>query len=479
VNSEHLSKFLARFASGFPAVDLIAPAIVGDGIIKPDTDKQLDWVLKYRAEKKQLDILKFVPASGAATRMFKHLFEALDALDLQEPVSEQALYFLENIHLFPFAATLDATMCRDYKISLQKACDNRDYKTIIIALLDKTGLNFAETPKAFVPFHTDTQGNPETAMFAHFEEASVYAEVEGYARLHFTVSPDYVETAREHAAQCAFAFQNTVFEVSFSEQDAQTDTPAVYSDNSPVILDNGAILTRPGGHGALIHNLNALDADIIFIKNIDNVATKAASQKNAHFKEMLGGYLIELRNEVYEALKLLERGIDQPGRTLALRLFKDIDPNVPVSTLFKLLNAPIRICGMVVNVGAPGGGPFWVRMPNGLGALQIVESAQINMASEKQREISRAATHFNPVDMVCCIRDYKGQAFNLLEYVDPETGFITQKTYRGKSIKALELPGLWNGAMARWITVFVEVPSHTFSPVKSINDLLQPLHRAE
>lgn len=479
INTELINRYLARFATGYPPARLISPATCGDGIEVYDLDTQLDYALRFTKDADHLDLLKFVPASGAATRMFQGLFAALDALDKSKPIPADARLFLDNVSVFPFADTLDAVLQREAGCTLDQALNQGKYRDILMTILDKSGLNFAETPKAFIPFHFRPDNSPETAMMAHFEEACRYVRSDGLARLHFTVAPDYIEQASEHASHCAFSFPDTVFDVSFSVQDPETDTPAVFMDNSPVLLENGLLLKRPAGHGALIHNLDCLRADIIFIKNIDNVAPCDKALAHAHFKHVLAGRLLELRDAVFEALRSLETGDDVSARLLAGSIFKDVSANTSAAALFKLLNVPIRVCGMVRNAGAPGGGPYWVRGGNGLGSLQIVESAQMDVQNPQQVAIAARATHFNPVDIVCITKDYKGRPFQLRQFIDHETGFITRKTYRGKNIKALELPGLWNGAMARWITVFVEVPSETFNPVKTVNDLLLKGHRSD
>jgi hypothetical protein len=476
-NTELTSKYLARFTTGFPPAKLVAAATPDNGIETPGSDEQLDLVINYRNQRNGLNILKFVPASGAATRMFQPLFQALAEIDGHRPMNVAARKFLDNISVFPFAEMLDEVMQSEYGCQLQAALEGEKYADILTAVLDKSGLNFAETPKAFIPFHRGADGHPETAMKAHFEEARRYASADGFARLHFTVAADYLEMAREHAAACAFGYDDTVFEVSFSVQDPATDTPAVYEDNSAVLLDNGSVLMRPSGHGALIYNLSNIEADIIFIKNIDNVAPASGVERQTHFKEMLAGRLLQLRDEVHNALRALETGDDSKARRLAHKFYKDLDAEVSAASLLKLLNVPIRVCGMVPNAGAPGGGPFWVRQNNGLATLQIVESAQTDTRNDAQMQIVQGATHFNPVDIVCCIRDFKGKPFSLPDFIDNEAGFIVQKTYKGRKIKAIELPGLWNGAMARWISIFVEVPAFCFQPVKEINDLLGPLHR--
>jgi hypothetical protein len=344
-----------------------------------------------------------------------------------------------------------------------------------------------------LPFHAYDSGSA-TPFEEHLKEAALYAKTEGKAHLHFTVSPQHDEMFKDEESKVGPKISeatDTQFLISYSNQKPSTDTIAVDMENQPFKNGDGSILFRPGGHGALIENLNEQDADIIFIKNIDNVVVDKNLEKVANSKKMLAGVLRKVQAKAFDYARLLEDNEVSPEKSDEIKSFlerelnvrmpknyDDLDVGEQLSVLKDKLNRPIRICGMVKNEGEPGGGPFWVKDVEGNISLQIIESAQIDLSDQEQEAILKNSTHFNPVDLVCGVRNHKGEKYDLLDFVDPKQGFITGKTQEGKELKALELPGLWNGAMAFWNTLFVEVPLVTFNPVKTVNDLLKPTHQA-
>jgi hypothetical protein len=369
-----------------------------------------------------------------------------------------------------------------------------DFKIIIDSLLTSNGLDYANQPKGLLLFHNYPDG-PRTAAEEHLVEAAVYAtDRDKRAHIHFTISPEHQQRFKTLFGKVSEKYENQFgikFDISFSIQKPATDTIAVDELNQPFRNNNGDLLFRPGGHGALIDNLNDLDGDIIFIKNIDNIVPDRLKAQTFRYKKVIGGYLAFLKSKLDNYLHRLEKSHLSAGEineikefstsTLKLSIpdsFSQLEMAEQQKFLFKLLNRPLRICGMVKNEGEPGGGPFWVENDNGELSLQIVESSQIDFSNPEQAEIVKKATHFNPVDLVCAVKNYRGERFNLKEFIDEDTGFIALKSTGGKTLKAQELPGLWNGAMAYWITLFVEVPIITFNPVKTINDLLRNEHRA-
>lgn len=440
------------FKKGVDKMKLLKPALISDGVLNIDKYR---YSALFNSVEQQKKMVAFIPASGAATRMFKQLYLFLET----EKENDTVIEFCKNINKFPFADDIPD------KKKLHK-------KELIKFLLGKKGLNLGDTPKGLVLFHSGEKN--KTAFEEQLNTASVYVN-----ELHFTVSERHLEKFKE-----VLAHVNIDKQISFSFQKSSTDTIAVDIENIP-FEENGKLIFRPGGHGALIENLNDIEADVIFVKNIDNVAIEKIEESNFVYKKALAGKLFELQNRIHNSLCSL---IDSEVREVDLKeiaSFATLELNIiiPASIsdlrafLIRKLNRPIRVCGMVKNEGQPGGGPFWVESKSGEVSLQIVEGAQIDKNDLEQLKIMNQATHFNPVDIVCGVKNYKGEKFNLLQFVNHETAFITQKSRNGKLIKALERPGLWNGAMADWITVFVEVPLHTFNPVKTINDLLKPNHQ--
>ncbi len=500
---EQAQKYLDAYKNGFAPMQLVAALGKDNGLRVFDKTEEKRLLEAYDTLTNDLDLLKFTPASGAASRMFKMLHNVLDICKTQANNLEQALmqeqgsdsfaYFWTHLKEFAFYADLAAALQKD-NLNIDTLIQNKDYETIVSYLLLDKGLNYAALPKALIKFHNYAEQAPRTSIEEHLAEAAAYCKQHQTqtARLHFTVSKEHLEAVKSHlqSIQTVYEQQYGVrFEIDFSLQKPSTDIFAVNPDNSLFRLDNGSLLFRPGGHGALIANLDDLDADIIFVKNIDNVVPEKHQADTIKYKKILAAYLLEIQNKAHEYLEILEDGNPETDELEAIFAFVKNDlgieaPSYPSSDsmeqidwLFNTLHRPMRVCGMVRNEGEPGGGPFMVEDANGQRSYQIVESSQINLEDKAQAAIVENATHFNPVDIVCATKDYNGEAFNLTDFVDESTGFIAEKTYQGKAIKAQELPGLWNGAMAHWISLFVEVPISTFNPVKTVNDLLRPMHQ--
>lgn len=491
ISEEQIAEQLACFEKGFPYLKLAAAASVDNGILAPATDMQKKYLDAWDAYT-QTDkvIVKFVPASGAASRMFKNLFEFLGA-DYDTPQTGFEKTFFEKIENFAFYNDLNQTCQNNTGKDIPQLISEGNYKAVVSALLESAGLNYGALPKGLLKFHKYEDGS-RTPLEEHLVEGALYAgNKNGKVNVHFTVSPEHRPLFKalvdEKAAIYAKRY-GVEYNISFSEQKPSTDTIAADMDNKP-FRDNGKLLFRPGGHGALIENLNDLDADVIFIKNIDNVVPDKFKGDTVLYKKLIAGVLITLQQKIFSYLQLLESGkytheqIMDILQFLQKKLFcknpevKDLEDSELAIYLKNKLNRPIRVCGMVKNVGEPGGGPFLAYNSDGTISLQILESSQIDMKDPEKKEMFEKGTHFNPVDLVCAVRDYKGHKFNLVKYVDKNTGFISYKSKNGKDLKALELPGLWNGAMSDWNTVFVEVPLSTFNPVKTVNDLLREQHQ--
>ena len=487
---------LGEFKTGFPFLRLKAAASIEDGIVATsDTDKQtyIDAWTKYKQEGHK--IVKFVPASGAASRMFKDLAEFSSVyfgvsynFEKEYPAVK---VFIDNLSKFAFYDELVETM-KNSGLDIDDYLNRHDYATIINCLLGKKFMAYGSKPKALILFHK-YDGKPYPAIIEHFTEGVRYAENKGGVSLHFTVSPEHRADFETTIEKLKPIYKNVNFEVSLSEQKHYTDTIAVDEYNNPLRDDDGRLIFRPGGHGALLENLNECDADVVFIKNIDNVTPdnpfkKSPDPEPVLWKKVLGGILISLQEKTFEYLKMLNTNCDASKldeiasfaekelKIAQPQTFAALSADDKKAWLHATLNRPMRVCGMVLNQGEPGGGPFWVEDAEGNTSLQIVETNQINRKDPSQEAILQSATHFNPVDLVCGLRNYQGQPFDLLKYRDPKTGFITHKSQGAKTLKSQELPGLWNGSMADWITVFVEVPLCTFNPVKTVNDLLRKEH---
>ncbi|MGV3697579.1 DUF4301 family protein [Flavobacterium sp.] len=492
---------LTLFRLGIPKITLEKPATIGDGILKLSNEefqKQADF---FDSRKDSLKLKKFVPASGAASRMFKFLNEFLNDFDhenetinayINRKKDKNLPIFLAGIEKFPFYDEIKAKvkeLTPDY-YSLES--HEKSY-LFIKTMLSPEYFDFCNKPKGVLDFHK-YETEITTPVEEHLNECAFYASSKSVSNLHFTVSDHHeilFQTIIDRVKQKVEDKSKTKVHVAYSHQDKSTDTIAVTPNNEPFRTEDGRLLFRPGGHGALIKNLNNLDADVIFIKNIDNVIQNHI-QEITLYKKGLAGILIDLQQQVFEILKAVENNRinekDIPAiiRFMAQQLNIDILEDFEKYTLenklefiINKLNRPIRVCGMVKNEGEPGGGPFWVRSYKGNVSLQIVESAQVETNNAEQAGILAKATHFNPVDLVCATKNYKGEKFELPQFVDTSTGFIVSKTKNGQDLKGYELPGLWNGAMAKWITVFVEVPLITFNPVKTVNDLLKPAHQPQ
>ncbi len=495
-----VEKQLQFFRQGVPFTNLVEAATIGNGILKYSKKEQEQFVTLFENECANRSILKFVPASGAATRMFKFLYEFLEAYQpdkettnafINKHKANKLSMFFIGAEKFPFyTEVLDKA-----KMFYPEWNDfTRDQKRVafVKTMLDSDKLNYSTYPKGLLPFH-QYRNHESTAFSEHLFEAASYSNSNNLAKLHFTISPMHHQRFKEEFKRIEEIVErktSTAFEIGFSYQNEQTDTIAVTPKNQPFRELNGDLVFRPSGHGALIENLNQQHADIIFIKNIDNVVVSHLEDEVAFHKKVLAGKLLTTQEKVFSFLKALENELDE-SELISIAQFLKEELNAYISPEFKRfalshkrdylrekLDRPIRICGMVKNEGEPGGGPFWIKNKAGEISLQIVESAQINKKNKQQKAILQNASHFNPVDIVCGVKNYKGEKFDLSNFVDEKAVFISAKTKSGKQLKALELPGLWNGAMAFWNTIFVEVPLSTFNPVKTVNDLLKSSHQA-
>lgn len=502
ISLQTVKEQLLNYKNNFPKAKLEKAATIGDGILKVDSDTVNKYIEEYNFKMNDYSIHKMIPASGAASRMFQQLYEFKetyngsqeDFLKLntnQEPGS--MYYFFHNLHLLPFYKELrDNLMLRGYYI--EQLLEKCEYNFIIDEIISEDGLKYGDMPKGLIKFHSHLEA-AVTPMEEHLVEAAHYCKNrKGNAYLNYTVSEDHLKTFKRYLKENRKKYENkydTKFKVSFSVQKKSTDSIAIDLHNNVIRDEKGLPLLRQSGHGALIENLNDIKANIVYIKNIDNVLPDRLKPETYRYKKFIGGLLISLKEQTNEYLKTLSRNRNLPKEKLEKILTfctEKLSIKHPESIdklsiqeleeyLFNTLNRPMRVCGMVINLGEPGGGPFWIKNKEGKHTLQIVEKAQIDTKNKKQKNILDNSTHFNPVDIVCSITDYKNKKFNLLEFVDKTTGFITEKNHNGKKIKGQELPGLWNGAMANWITVFVEVPIETFSPVKTIQDLFKIEHR--
>jgi hypothetical protein len=492
---ELVKEQIQNFAKGFPFLELKKAATIGDGILKISDEETKDLVSKYEEGSGSKKIVKFVPASGAASRMFKDLFSYFQSEDFEINFQNQAKYksvdlFFDRLNDFAFFEDLKQVMKENNK-DLEEFLRNKNYKEILKYYLTDKGLNYGELPKGLLKFHKYAD-EARTPVQEHMVEGATYTKDQsGSVYLHFTVSPEHKEKFSQQIEETRKDYEDKYgvkFTITFSEQLTSTDTIAVDISNRPFKNEDGTLLFRPAGHGALIENLNNLDADIVFIKNIDNVVPDRLKDQTYLFKKVLGGILLKYQKQIFGYLETLTSSSNKEEKLTEIENFleeklclvKEYDfrsSEELKSFLIKKLNRPIRVCGMVKNEGEPGGGPFWAKNSDGTLSLQIVESSQVDQENLTQKEILTNATHFNPVDLVCGIKNYKGEKFDLLKFRDPNTGFITQKSKDGKELKAQELPGLWNGAMADWNTIFLEVPIITFNPVKTVNDLLRNEHQ--
>jgi len=500
---EKMIEQIEMFEKGIPYLKLVRSCTKGDGIKIIDEDSFEELITEYQRAVDAGRITKFVPASGAASRMFKKLqtiFVNSDAIkrdSLESAASNNdadsiaVLEFVDNLKRFAFYSDLKEKMSND-GLNIEQLLNEKNYYAILKYTLEAEGLNYVNQPKGSIKFHYYPDGS-RTAFEEHLQETIDYAMgKDKTAKVHFTISPEHRELANLIVKRAVENYRKAGndIEVSFSYQKSSTDTIAVTLENVPFKDAEGNLVFRPAGHGALIENLNDLSGDLIFIKNIDNIVPDQWRKTTILYKKNLAGYLIDLQNKIFKNLNDLDKGEISPSTINSifdfvkteLSLHIDEDFNfLPIQdqtqTLKEILDKPIRACGMVKAESHTGGGPFWVKNSEGNISIQIVETTQIDVDDEEQSNIMESATHFNPVDLVCGVRDYKGREFNLLNYIDPDTGFITTKSKDGRELKALELPGLWNGSMAKWITIFVEVPRITFNPVKEVNDLLKKQHQ--
>lgn len=486
-----VEKQLAQIKSGFPFLKIEAAAAVGKGITVPDE------MAKNEAEKAWNDykaaghkIVKFVPASGAASRMFKNMFAFLNA-DYETPQTDFEKAFFAGIDHFAFFSALNEKCLKNNGKGAKELIGAGDYKAVVANMLNAEGLNYGQLPKGLLLFHSYDDG-PRTPMEEHLVEAALYAASKGQANVHFTVSHDHLKLFEQRVEEKKAYYEKkfgVTYNISFSEQKPSTDTIAANPDNTPFRNEDGSLLFRPGGHGALIENLNDIDADVIFIKNIDNVVPDRLKDDTVLWKQIIGGVLVKAQQQAFSYLKVLDEGnvshakLDEIAHFVEDKLccthpgLRQMNDNELAQYLRQKLNRPMRVCGVVRNVGEPGGGPFIAYNQDGTTSPQILESSQIDKNNARYVEMFTSGTHFNPVDIVCATKNYQGQPFHLPDYVDHQTGFISSKSKNGRELKALELPGLWNGAMSDWNTIFVEVPLSTFNPVKTVNDLLRDSHQ--
>ncbi len=493
ISPEYIKQQLRRFREGFPRLKILRPATLNDGIQQLTRSQEEKYIALYETARLQGRTMKFVPASGAATRMFKDLIQIYQQLQKKKPLSpkEEVLLqrFIQNLDTFAFYNDLERVLQKK-GYHIKKLIKEDQYLIILHYLLTSDGLDYAELPKALLKFHRYPD-HARTPLEEHLVEGALHVQSrDGRVRIHFTVPKKFQKIIQEYlkSVESQYRHLGAFYDLSYSVQDPSTDTIAVDLNNFPIRDEHGNLVLRPAGHGALLKNLNDLKGDIVFIKNIDNVVPDPHKPIVIHYKKVLGGMLIYLQEQVFQFMEQLSQ---RPSADIVERAFRFIKQHfqtpIPaaiakasltekVTYLRQKLNRPIRVCGIVENKGEPGGGPFWVQDKEGEISLQIVESAQIDENDAEQQRIWQSSTHFNPTDIVCGVRDYQGHPFNLLDFRDEDAGIITIKYWQGNAIKVMELPGLWNGSMAKWLTVFVEVPLETFNPVKTVFDLLRPKH---
>lgn len=491
ISEEKLFAQLKMLKEGFPFLNLVGAATLGNGIVAVTPEIEKDSIRIWDEFLAAGGVVvKMVPASGAASRMFKDLFAFLNG-KADKPDTDFIKKFFENIENFAFYPLLNAACMRLYGKSVSTLIGEKRFKDVVSALLNPEGLNYGKLPKALLEFHK-VVGDTRTSLAEHLSEGARYARAkDGSVRVHFTVSPEHrplIEAKIEEIKGALEKEFDVKFIISLSEQKPSTDTVAALENGEPY-REDGKLFFRPGGHGALIENLDEIDADVVFIKNIDNVVPDSKSEITNKFKKAIGGILVGLKQKADAYCRLLAKGtpdaakLDEIEKFLRNNLYVRNDEVAKMSAdekaryFFSKLNRPMRVAGMVKNEGEPGGGPFIVAEPDGSTSLQILESVQINRNDPAAVKMLGESSHFNPVDIACAVKDFEGKHFNLPEFVDPATGFISSKSSKGVEFLALELPGLWNGAMSRWNTVFVEVPAETFNPVKTVNDLLRAAHQ--
>ena len=502
ISPDTVTSQLERFKKGFPFLKLKRPCTLGDGIRVLESP-EVEALLKAHTESARAGrTMKFVPASGAASRMFKSVLKFYHpatrnkervptAAEKQDPDYPAFLQCVKEVRRFAFFDALKKAMSEN-GLEIEGLLKREQYQPVLKYLLTKRGLNLADLPKGLIPFH-HYPDHPRTPFEEQMVEGASYVQDrDGLVRLHFTVPADYQTAIEEHFDKVRDRYENggTVFDPAFSIQKTSTDTIGVDMDNRPFRDKDGRLLFRPGGHGALLENLSEIQGDVVFIKNIDNVVPDRLKPETILYKKVLGGYLVVMQQKIFEYLHhLLEETVTEEAfeemssfakDPLAIQFPEALErrpKEEKIRYLAGKLNRPLRVCGMVKNQWEPGGGPFWVEGADKTLSCQIVESNQVDMAVDEQRAVWESSTHFNPVDLVCGVRDFKGRLFDLKHFSDPETGLISVKSHEGRELKAIELPGLWNGAMARWNTIFIEVPLITFNPVKTVLDLLRKEHQ--
>ncbi len=489
ISQEELNAQIERFKTGFPYLKLAGSATIGAGIMRLTPEEQNRAIERWKQFLNDGgEVCKFVPASGAASRMFKALFSFVDGEDDIPAEGSDVAELVDNIHNLAFYGELD-DLCREvYHKSVDELIDDHRIKDVINAIISPNGLNYGNLPKGLLTFHKYNDSTRTPVEEQLVEGAQTAAQSNGIVNLHFTVSTNHRKLFEQKLNAVVPDCEQRMgvkFNISMSEQKPSTDTVAVNPDNT-LFKDNDTLVFRPGGHGALIENLNDIDAAVVFIKNIDNVVPDSRRAATLQYKQVIAGYLIEVHDMIEKYLKLIESGNYDMEKVRDMIAFlhqvlnvrdekmKTLEDAELVLFIKNKLNRPLRVCGMVKNEGEPGGGPYIAYNQDGSSSPQILESHQID---PKNEAMVAQATHFNPVDLVCYIKDINGNKFNLPQYVDAATGFISSKSLHGKELRALELPGLWNGAMSDWNTVFVEVPIETFNPVKTVNDLLRAAHQ--
>lgn len=492
ITTDRLEEQVNRFITGFPYLKIFAPARPGEGItILGDAEKTqaVDRWQQYLTNGGT--VCKFVPASGAASRMFKALFAFVDGSAEHPAENSDVDTLIKNIHNVAFFPALDEACRKLYGETADSLINAGREKDVIRAIIGKEGLNYGNLPKGLLTFHKSADGTRTPLEEQLMEGAQSARQGDRSVNLHLTVSGAHRKAFENKLAEAIPAIEARMgvkINVSMSEQMPSTDTVAVNEDNT-LFRENGSLVFRPGGHGALINNLNTIDSAVVFIKNIDNVVPDSHRADTLLYKQVIAGYLIELHDKIESYIRVIDARQYTPEKLQEIAefvrtAFSFESPELEnlkgedLSTYLRgILNRPLRVCGMVRNEGEPGGGPYIAYNADGSRSLQILESSQIDLSKPENKEMMSKATHFNPVDLVCYIKDINGMKYNLPDYVDPETGFISSKSLHGRSLKALELPGLWNGSMSRWNTAFVEVPVSTFNPVKTVNDLLRPQHQ--
>lgn len=492
IKVETVKEQLNRFVTGFPFLRLQGAATPGNGVIVLDdeaVEKSVARWDKYIADGGEA--IKMVPASGAASRMFKALFAFVDSDEEVPAEGSDVAQVIADIDKFAFIDDLDKSLSALHGLTARKLIEQKRYKDVISAIINPEGLNYGNLPKALLGFHSYDAGARTPLEEQLVEGAQTVSGADGKVKIHFTVSPEHRQKFLEKLDAVVTALEKRLgvkYDITLSEQKSSTDTIAANPDNTP-FRENGKLVFRPGGHGALIENLNDLKSPIVFIKNIDNVVPDSQRADTVRYKKVIGGLLLMVRDKINGYLEKLESGryTIENLRDMIIFMHDSLNIRHPQMKLMddselalyikKKLHRPIRVCGVVRNTGEPGGGPYITFDADGSTSPQILESNQIDKNNAEYMDMMSHATHFNPVDLVCSLYDAEGRKFDLTKHVDPNTGFISSKSLHGHTLKALELPGLWNGAMSDWNTIFVEVPASTFNPVKTVNDLLRPVHQ--